>query len=209
MNHPTQIRRASGFTLIEMICVIAIIALLASLLFPVVARMTDKADTAKCLSNLRQVGIGVNLYANEHNNTLPVIETDPTNPVYDPSYDAKPIAVVLAPYGISKDVLICPADGKAKLDYKPGQQDKGSSFFDDKGSSYEWRPLFDGDVINAPKIYTPRGTFPVPQSRVRLLADYCNAGEAPHERTETISTYNNLFADGTVRTLTVPKADVK
>ena len=192
----------------ELLSVIAIIALLAGLLFPVVGRVMDNADTTKCLSYLKQIGASINLDCAEHNNTLPYIETDPTNPVYPEGTKVQPIGEVLKPYGVTPELLKCPADMKAKLNYAKSAQD-GKSFYEEKKTSYEWRPTFDGELINAPKIYTPRGTFNVPMNRVRLLVDFVNAGEAPHQRTPEASSYNSLQADGTVRTLTVSKAEVK
>src|ERR1051325_5535169 len=171
-----------AFTLIELICVIAIIALLAGLLFPVLARVIDKADDTRCMSNLRQIGVAVNLYATDHDNRYPEIETDPTDPVYTPDRDAKPLDEALKQYGVTPAVLTCPADLKAKLNFTKDSQ-AGKSFFDEKKTSYEWRPLFDDEPVSAPKIYTPRGAFPVPLSRIRLILDFVNAGEAPHDRT--------------------------
>ena len=197
-----------GFTLIELISVIAIIALLAGLIFPVFGRVMDNADTTKCLSNLKQIGASINLYCADHNNTLPFIETDPTNPVYPEGTKVEPIGEVLKPYGVTPGVLTCPADLKAKLNYTKNAED-GKSFFEEKKTSYEWRPTFDGELVNAPKIYTPRGSFNVPMNRIRLLVDFVNAGEAPHQRTPEASSYNSLQADGSVRTLGISKAEVK
>ncbi len=197
-----------GFTLIELISVIAIIALLAGLLFPVVGRVIDNADTTKCLSNLKQIGASINLYCADHDNTLPYIETDPTNPVYPEGTKVEPIDTVLKPYGVTAGILTCPADLKAKLNFTKDAAE-GISFFAEKKTSYEWRPTFDGELVNAPKIYTPRGAFNVPMNRVRLLVDFVNAGEAPHQRTPESSSYNSLQADGSVRTLNVSKAEAK
>ena len=55
-----------GFTLIELLVVIAIIAILAAILFPVFARAREKARQTGCLSNLKQIGLGIKMYVQDH-----------------------------------------------------------------------------------------------------------------------------------------------
>jgi prepilin-type N-terminal cleavage/methylation domain-containing protein/prepilin-type processing-associated H-X9-DG protein len=55
-------RGRKGFTLIELLVVIAIIAILAAILFPVFARAREKAKTASCQSNLKQIALASNMY---------------------------------------------------------------------------------------------------------------------------------------------------
>jgi prepilin-type N-terminal cleavage/methylation domain-containing protein len=62
-----------GFTLIELLVVIAIIAILAAILFPVLGAANGRAQKMVCLNNLKQVGTGIRLYADENNDTLPTI----------------------------------------------------------------------------------------------------------------------------------------
>ncbi len=60
-----------GFTLVELLVVIGIIALLIAILLPALNKARQSAQTLTCLSNLRQQGIGILMYAQEHNNLMP------------------------------------------------------------------------------------------------------------------------------------------
>jgi prepilin-type N-terminal cleavage/methylation domain-containing protein/prepilin-type processing-associated H-X9-DG protein len=62
--------RSRGFTLIELLVVIAIIAILAAILFPVFARAREKARETSCLSNVKQLGLGVLMYAQDYDEKL-------------------------------------------------------------------------------------------------------------------------------------------
>lgn len=72
-QHPPLLttRRTLAFTLIELLVVIAIIAILAAILFPVFAQAREKARQAACLSNLKQIGTAVIMYAQDCDETLP------------------------------------------------------------------------------------------------------------------------------------------
>jgi prepilin-type processing-associated H-X9-DG protein/prepilin-type N-terminal cleavage/methylation domain-containing protein len=61
---------SAAFTLIEILSSIVIVAVLAALLFPAIGKMTDKSRTAKCLSNLRQLGTAWLAYANDNGGRL-------------------------------------------------------------------------------------------------------------------------------------------
>src|SRR5215210_4505553 len=66
-----RVLRHRAFTLIELLVVIAIIAILAAILFPVFAQAREKARQISCLSNMRQVGLGLQMYAQDYDETLP------------------------------------------------------------------------------------------------------------------------------------------
>ncbi len=63
--------RPSAFTLIELLVVISIIAVLAALLLPVLGNVQAGANSTKCTSNLRQIGVAINAYTNDNDGLLP------------------------------------------------------------------------------------------------------------------------------------------
>ena len=71
MNKKT-IRFGDGFTLIELLVVIAILAILAALLLPVLNRVKERAQKTSCLSNLRQCGMALQIYAGDNNDLYPL-----------------------------------------------------------------------------------------------------------------------------------------
>jgi prepilin-type N-terminal cleavage/methylation domain-containing protein/prepilin-type processing-associated H-X9-DG protein len=66
------VNQKKGFTLIELLVVIAIIAILAAILFPVFAKAREKARQSSCASNLKQIGLAVNSYKQDYDETYPL-----------------------------------------------------------------------------------------------------------------------------------------
>src|ERR1051326_3766980 len=64
--------RVGGFTLVEMLVVIAIIAILAAMLLPAIVGAKLRAQRASCVNNLRETGLAFHIFATDHNGKLPM-----------------------------------------------------------------------------------------------------------------------------------------
>lgn len=181
-------RSSGGFTLIELIVVIAIIGMLVVLSVPELTRVRTRAQSTVCVNNLRQVGIGVLNYVADNDNTYPVVEPNPNDPIYtdpipgeDGYQEVKPMLEALEPYGVTEGVLKCPADLR-----------RSPSYFSSYNSSYQWRITVDGENATSPMIYGGRRGFGVrvaKPSRVTICTDF----EPIHG-----GRVNRLYGDGHV-----------
>jgi prepilin-type N-terminal cleavage/methylation domain-containing protein/prepilin-type processing-associated H-X9-DG protein len=112
--------RARGFTLLELLVVIAIIALIAALLLPALSAAKSRANSAACVSNLRQLLLGWKMYADDNNGVLAVNVPLPENtPAWVtanfsiPAQKANPAVLsqgLIFPYVRNPAVYRCPAD---------------------------------------------------------------------------------------------------
>jgi prepilin-type N-terminal cleavage/methylation domain-containing protein/prepilin-type processing-associated H-X9-DG protein len=103
-----------GFTLIELLVVIAIIAILAAILFPVFARAREKARSASCQSNLKQLALGMMMYKDDYDSKFPGGMGVDATPGYLYPNDACCIerdrwADLIQPYVKNKQMIYCPS----------------------------------------------------------------------------------------------------
>jgi prepilin-type N-terminal cleavage/methylation domain-containing protein/prepilin-type processing-associated H-X9-DG protein len=102
--------KAKGFTLIELLVVIAIIAILASILFPVFARARENARRSSCLSNLKQIGLGVMQYTQDYDEQLPYVEQASSATPGNFATNYTIWAETLTPYLKSTQIWYCPSN---------------------------------------------------------------------------------------------------
>jgi prepilin-type N-terminal cleavage/methylation domain-containing protein/prepilin-type processing-associated H-X9-DG protein len=99
--------RRAGFTLIELLVVIAIISILASMLFPAFARAREQARKTVCISNLKQIGLGIMQYTQDYDERYPIGYPFWYN---DPIPPADQLLVqVVDPYIKSTQIWKCPS----------------------------------------------------------------------------------------------------
>src|SRR5438270_3631926 len=97
---------SQAFTLIELLVVIAIIAILAALLLPCLAAAKERGRRTKCLSNLRQIAVALNIYALDNRDRLPYSGLTGGEWLWDVD---RPLRDLLVESGAKRDILYCPA----------------------------------------------------------------------------------------------------
>ncbi len=116
-----------AFTLVELLLVVAILATLLSMLFPVFSLAREKARQTSCASNLRQIGLAIQQYRADYDDFLPRVASDAQR--YDPENATSPDLAswlqmptaheVLQPYCSSQEIFRCPSDSLPFSAFRP------------------------------------------------------------------------------------------
>jgi len=107
--------RKRAFTLIELLVVVAIISILAAILFPVFARARENARRASCMSNVKQMGLGMMMYVQDYDGTYPLRQTADAWSSPFGNYSFTPWQGILQPYTKSFQVFECPSSGSSNV----------------------------------------------------------------------------------------------
>ena len=102
-------RPSAAFTLIELLVVIAIIAILAAILFPVFAQAREKARQTSCLSNMKQLALGITMYVQDYDETYPKANFWPAGTGFG-EYYLWSSQRCIQPYIKNRDLYRCPSD---------------------------------------------------------------------------------------------------
>ncbi len=143
--------KLQGFTLIELLVVIAIIAILAAILFPVFAQAKLAAKKIADISNMKQIGLGLQMYASDNDDQLPQAAT------YDASISTFVLwssTPTLQPYLKSREILKSPAEGGANPNVPVASLPAGVNSAPQR--SYFVNSFYDADIqANAAAVFGP------------------------------------------------------
>lgn len=173
-----------AFTLIELLVVMAVVGVLAGLLLPALGRAKEAGRSTVCLGNLRQIGIALQLYVEEHGNRMPVMsdQTISTNVGGEgPSNRPPTMDVVLSNHLGDVRVLRCASD-RARL-------------YERTGSSYAWNSLLNGQDAEHLRVMG----MDVGAHQIPVVFDK----EAFHRARGEKKGVNYLYADGHIKNLLI------
>ena len=163
-------RRTQAFTLIELLITITLIAALVSVAIPATDRIIHKSRATHCMGNLRNLGVALQLYLNDHANMMPTLVTARE------SKESKELAIdnTLDEYIEDERVFCCKADSRR--------------LWETTGTSYLWNNLLNGQDITTLNFFG----FIKSGNRIPVMSDK----ESWHKYRDV--QVNILYADGHV-----------
>jgi prepilin-type N-terminal cleavage/methylation domain-containing protein/prepilin-type processing-associated H-X9-DG protein len=187
-GQPVPKRSCSAFTVIELMVAIGVIGILAALILPALSKSKLSARATGCINNLRQIGLALQLYADENDNRYPTMFDAPIGGEGIVQTNLLPtVDKVLVSFLTSSNLLRCPSDSRG--------------LFEQTGCSYAWNPLVNGEDVTEPKLFNSH----FDRRQIPLFFDR----EAFHREKGDGHAVNYLYADGHVQNelvLGVPKS---
>jgi len=184
-----------GFTLIELLVVIAIIAILAAILFPVFAKVREKARQTTCLSNMKQLGLGLVQYVQDSDEAYP--QTVNGLDYWVRPYNNTQIswAKAIYPYVKSEAVYTCPSDinNPAKMQDFPPDNDIAKSYL-------PIMQFHDDTSVNGSAIFSDGNGTPTTIASVPMPADTIWLAEAGPNTDDSGKCWNNPCKNSAVAT---------
>ncbi len=195
-----QKRKSKGFTLIELLVVIAIIAILAAILFPVFARARENARRASCMSNLKQIGLGLMMYVQDYDERMPMNG-------YCGGGVCASWRMQLQPYIKSTQVFVCPSNSNTGTN--SGALPGVSPISSDYSANLSTAGIFGGYNTAGPTlaaIQSPSTTFFVVETNDKVDDWYFNVTSSVSKFANGLfaghlGTSDYLFGDGHVKSL--------
>jgi prepilin-type N-terminal cleavage/methylation domain-containing protein/prepilin-type processing-associated H-X9-DG protein len=140
-------KRGRGFTLIELLVVIAIIAILAAILMPVFAKARESARKSACLSNLKQIGTGAMMYAQDYDEKILPSWLNYQGPAFDADGLLRCWPNMIQPYIKNTQVAFCPSR----------ETDQGTQGWENGVAHNHDQLGWDGHIIPLPRVRRPAG----------------------------------------------------
>jgi prepilin-type processing-associated H-X9-DG protein len=156
-----------GFTTLELIVCLGCVLALFGMIFFLSPVLMERSRATKCLGNLRQIGVGLNLYLTDHQMIMPELAAGRSSR----DEEVKTLDTVLAPFLPKAEVFSCPSD---------------LLHFKETGSSYYWNVMLNGQSVHSLNVLN----LIEDKHRIPVVSDK----EGWHRYVE--NKVNLLFADG-------------
>lgn len=208
-----------AFTLIELLVVIAIIAIIAAILFPVFAQAREKARQTSCLSNMKQVGLGLLMYVQDYDENYPRADYWDSRPPLNPAASGTFAARVnhykwpawVLPYTKNVNIFRCPSRTRDQIAWDQNGEYKGDGYA--LNLSVSGRPLspsgenpsFLGGTLAG--LQTPADTWVLMELRNQISFSYVSSSGVlwPAALRESWTAY--LMPNGVPDKLNAPHSD--